>query len=137
MDKSLFTFLVAGVGFFYLITHFVGNIQKEDEHFQSSEYERKHRYDSYKMTDSIGRDILNVTDADTQTQIAAWNEGNLKEEFLELYPDFSLMKDFVNNRVRGEPIKTKLLKLIDETESKFFSGEYSAEQAQAALKKLK
>jgi hypothetical protein len=137
MDKSFLLYVLVGLGFIYLITQYVGDIQEEDERYRNSEYEQKHKYDTYKSIDSVGRQVLNVVDADAQTQIAAWNEGTLKQEFLDLYPDFALMKDFVNNRVRGEPIKTKLLKLIDETESKFFSGEYSAEQAQAALKKLK
>jgi hypothetical protein len=137
MDKAFFVYLVAGIGFLYFITNFVGDIQKEDERYRNSEYEQKHKYDSYKSVDSIGRQVLNVVGVNLHTQIAAWNEGALKQEFLDLYPDFSLMKDFVNNRINGEPIKTKLLKLVDDTETKFFSGTYTTEQAKRALESLK
>ncbi len=37
MDKSLFFFILIGVGFLYFITQFVGDIQ-EDEKFQNEEY---------------------------------------------------------------------------------------------------
>jgi len=137
MDKAFLLYVAAGIGFLYFITNLVGDIQEEDDRYRNSEYEQKHKYDSYKSIDSVGRQVLNVVGTDLKTQIAAWNEGNLKQEFLELYPDFSLMRDFVNNRVNGEPIKTKLLKLVDDTETKFFSGTYTTEQAKRALESFK
>ncbi len=137
MDKTFLVFLAIGIGFLYFITHFVSGIQAEDEQYRNSEYEQKHKYDAYKGVDSVGRDVLNAIGVDARTQIAAWNEGSLKQEFLELYPDFALMKDFIKNRVNGEPIKSKLLKQVDDVETKFFSGALSPEQAKSALGKLK
>jgi len=137
MDKSFLLYVLVGLGFIYVVTQYVGDIQAEDERYRNSDYEQKHKYDSYKSVDSVGRQVLNVVGLSTQIQIGAWNEGALKEEFLALYPDFSLMKDFVNNRVQGEPLKTNLLKLIDDTESKFFSGQMSPEQAKNVLKNFK
>jgi len=137
MDKSFLLYVLVGIGFIYLITQYVGDIQAEDERYRNSEYEQKHKYDTYKSVDSVGREVLNVMDVDAATQIAAWNEGTLKQEFLDLYPDFALMKDFVNNRVNGEPIKTKLLKLVDDTETKFFSGTLNTEQAKHALESFR
>jgi len=137
MDKSFLLYVLVGLGFIYLVTTYVGDIQSEDEVYRNNEYEQKHKYDAYKSVDSVGRQVLNVTGVDPQTQISAWNEGSLKQEFLDLYPDFALMKDFINNRVTGEPIKSKLLKLVDDTETKFFSGELTTEQAKHALKSFK
>ena len=137
MDKSFLAFLAVGIAFLYFITQFVGDIQAEDEKYRNSEYEQQHKYDAYKGVDSIGRAVLNVEGIDAATQIAAWNEGELKQEFMDLYPDFSLMKDFINNRIHGEPIKTSLLKHVDDIETKFFSGELTTEQAKAALESFK
>jgi len=137
MDKSFLLFISVGLGFIYLISQYVGDIQEEDKYFQNNDYIQKHQYDAYQSVDSIGRTILNVMDVDEQTQIAVWNESSLKREFLELYPDFSLMKDFVKNRVNGEPLKSKLLKLVDDTETKFFSGSLSTEEAKYKLKSFK
>ena len=137
MDKSFLAFLAVGLAFLYFITHFVGSIQAEDELYRNSAYEQEHKYDAYKGVDSVGRAILNVENADPATQVGAWNEGSLKQEFIELYPDFALMKDFIKNRVYGEPIKTKLLKHVDDVETKFFAGKLTTEQAKAALESFK
>ncbi len=136
MDKSFMIFLAVGIAFFYVVTTYVGDIQKEDDVYQNSEYEKEHKYDQYKTKDSIGQDILDVTTADPQTQVEAWNHSTLKEEFLGLYPDFDTMKTFVKNRVRGEQLVKKLTAKINMVEDKFFSGAMDAEQAKRALETL-
>ena len=136
MDKSLFFFLLIGVGFLYFITQFVGDIQ-EDEKFQNEEYQQKHQYDHYQTVDSIGRDILDMTGAPVNTQVQAWNNSALKTEFLTLFPDFSEMKIFVTERVRGDALQAKLTTQIDHVESQYFSGAMNAEQAKRELDLLK
>jgi len=136
MDKSLFIFILIGVGFLYFITNFVGDIQ-QDEKFQNEEYKQKHQYDQYKTVDSIGREILDLTSASVNTQVQAWNDSALKKDFLELFPDFSEMKIFVNERVRGDALKAKLIDSVDEVESQYFSGAMDAEQAKRELSVLK
>ena len=136
MDKSLFFFVVIGVGFLYFITQFVGDIQ-EDEKFQNEEYKQKRQYDQYKSVDSIGRDILDMTGTSIDTQVQAWNNSELKTEFLELFPDFSEMKIFVKERVRGEALQSKLTASVDDVEAQYFSGAMDAEQAKRELNLLK
>lgn len=136
MDKSLFIFILIGVGFLYFITNFVGDIQ-EDEKFQNEEYKQKHQYDQYQSVDSIGRDILDMTGAPLNTQVQAWNNSALKTEFLELFPDFSDMKMFINERVRGDVLTAKLTASVNTVESKYFSGSMNAEQAKRELSLLK
>jgi len=136
MDRSLLIFIAIGVGFLYFITNFVGDIQ-EDDKFQNEEYKQKHQYDQYQSADSIGRDILDMTDTPVSTQVEAWNNSKLKTEFLTLFPDFSEMKIFVKERVRGEALQTKLIDAINTTEDKYFSGSMNAEQAKRSLGTLK
>lgn len=136
MDKSLFFFILIGIGFLYFITNFVGDIQ-EDEKFQNEEYKQKHQFDQYQSVDSIGREILDMTDAPVNIQVQAWNNSELKAEFLELFPDFSEMKIFVKERLRGEILKVKLIASIDHVESQYFSGAMNAEQAKRELSSLK
>lgn len=136
MDKSLFFFILIGVGFLYVITNFVGDIQ-QDEKFQNEEYVQKHQYDQYQSVDSIGREILDMTDTPESIQVQAWNNSKLKTEFLELFPDFSEMKIFVKERLRGEILQAKLIASIDSVESQYFSGKMNAEQAKRELSLLK
>lgn len=136
MDKSLFFFIVVGVGFLYFITNFIGEIQ-EDDKFQNEEYKQKHKYDEYQNVDSIGREILDVTDVAADMQVQAWNSSLLKIEFLTLFPDFSAMKQFVEDRVRGEALRAKLTDTVNVAEDKYFSGTMNAEQAKRSLGALK
>ena len=137
MDKSFIVFLAVGIAFFYLITTYIGDIQKEDKVFRNSEYEQVHKYDQYKTTDSIGQEVLDVTIADTKTQVEAWNHSALKHEFLDLFPDFDTMRTFVKNRVRGDSLIKKLTDQISKVEDAFFSGTMNAEEAKRALENLK
>ena len=137
MDKSLFFFILIGIGFLYFITNFVGDIQ-EDEKFQNIEYKKKHQYDHYQSVDSIGRKILDVTGAPVSIQVQAWNNSALKKQnFLTLFPDFSGMKMFAKERVRGDALQAKLANAIDNAESQYFSGTMNAEQAKRSLVLLK
>jgi len=137
MDKSFIFFIAIGIGFLYFVTSFVGDIQSEDETYRNNGYNEEHRYDAYDKLDSIGQNILDVTGESGTIQIQAWNHSMLKDEFLDLFPDFSEMKNFVHDRVRGKVLSDKLLAVIGDTEDKFFSGTISAEQAKRMLSSLK
>ncbi|MDQ1326130.1 MAG: hypothetical protein QG564_1255 [Campylobacterota bacterium] len=137
MDRTFILFVVVGVGFIYFITTFVGEIQKEDDKFGNTEYILKHKYDKYYSLDSIGRDILMLSDVDEKTQTEVWQNSKLKKEFLNLFPDFDAMKRFTNERIRGDVFQKKLLKIIEETEGQFFAGTLNAEQAKQKLDSLK
>ncbi|MCD6654094.1 MAG: hypothetical protein LT067_04945 [Sulfurovum sp.] len=137
MDKTFILFVIVGIGFIYFITSFVGDIQKEDDKFSNNDYILEHKYDKYQSVDSVGRDILIVSDIDEKTQIEAWQHSKLKKEFLKLFPDFGEMKHFANERIRGELFQTKLLNVINETEGQFFEGTLNAEQAKQKLDSLK
>ena len=137
MDKSLLALIAIGIGFFYVVTTFVKDIQKDDKVFRNSEYEQQHKYDEYMTTDSIGQPILDVTLADVKTQVAAWNQSKLRQEFLTFFPDFDAMREFVKNRVRGEALLKKLNSQINSVEDKFLTGTIDIEQAKRMLQKLK
>ena len=132
MSKSSMMFVAIGVGFFYFVTIFVGDIQKEDE-----VYHQEHIYDKYQSSDSIGRDVLDVTGAPAATQIAAWDSSLLKDEFLTLFPNFLAMSTFVEERVRGDVLKNKLIQTVSSVEDDFFSGTMNTEQAKRKLGLLK
>jgi len=137
MDKTFMVFVAIGIGFLYFVTNFVGDIQEEDENYRNKSYVKEHQYDQYMGVDSVGRNVLNLLSADDATQVAAWNDTSLKDEYMALFPDFSFMKTFINERVKGESLKKKLLKQLSTVEDKFFSGTITAEQAKHELSSLK
>jgi len=137
MDKSLFIFIAIGIGFFYVVTNFVGGIQEEDESYQNSGYQKKHQYDQYLSSDSINRAVLNLKGVDEKTQIDVWNNSSLKDEFVLLFPDFDTMKLFIKDRIRGDDFQEKFIQYVDDIESKFFSGVIDGEEAKRQLEVLK
>ena len=137
MDKSLLIFIAIGLGALYLVTNFIDDIQAEDDSYKNNQYVFEHKYDQYEKTDSIGQDILVFENIDAKTQIVVWQASNLKQEFLELFPDYTEMKKFIKDRTRGDALQAKVLKVIDNVEGKFFSGILDAEQAKQMLDSLK
>ena len=133
MDKSLMLFILIGIGGVFFVTNFVGDIQKEDEVYRNDGYNEETKYNQYKMEDSIGREILDVTGAPVSIQMDAWNASVLKDEFLAIFPDFSGMKIFAEERVRGKALKSKLKSTLESIEDAFFSGAMSAEDAKRKL----
>ncbi len=137
MDKSLFVFILIGLSALYLVTHFIGDIQAEDDKYQNNAYNAEHKYDKYQKMDSVGQPILVVSGVDAKTQESAWHASKVKKEFLELFPDYTEMKAFIKDRVRGEKIEKKLLQTVKFVESKFYAGEMNSEQAKEKLDSLK
>ena len=137
MDKSFLVFMAIGLGALYLVINFIGDIQEEDDKYQNEGYQQEHKYDAYQMVDSIGQEVLDVTGADVTTQVNAWNQSMLKQDFLALFPDFSEMQVFITERIRGDKLKSKLSTLVEDIEGDFFGGGISPEQAKRKLGSLK
>jgi len=135
MDKSLIVFMLVGIGFFYVVMNIVKETETPEDRAFTSSYQQE-QYNQYYKVDNIGQDIIDVVGAPAGVQIKAWNNSPLKEELLEIFPDFDTMKGFVKNRVKGDVLQQKLLSRISEVEDKFFSGTIDAEQAKRMLGKL-
>lgn len=137
MNKNIFFYLVIGIAGFYFLTNFLGDMQSKDERIQNDDYQKAHRFDNYNTKDSIGQNILDLTGTDSQVQIEAWNKSLLREEYLSLFPNFSAMKQFIDDRLRGDAVKAKLLHKLNSVEDNFFSGAISMEKAKRELRYLK
>ncbi len=135
MDKGLFTFLFIGLIAIYLSTNFIGSLQ-EDVDKESGSYNKKSEYEQYYSVDIVGDRVLNVQELDTKKQLEAWNKSELKEELLELFPDFEGMKRYINGKIIGDALQTKLLERIDSVEIQFLSGTLNGEQSKAKLKSI-
>ena len=120
-----------------MVTNYVGEIQAEDDRYRNNAYNEQHQYDKYQSIDSVGEIVLEVSELDTAKQASAWNESPLKPKWLALFPDFSAMKMFVKDHVHGEPLISRLAKLADEAEEKYFSGALNLEQTKKFLGSLK
>ncbi|NOZ90389.1 MAG: hypothetical protein GXO60_03780 [Epsilonproteobacteria bacterium] len=136
MDKSFIMFVAVGIGFFYLITDFVGNIERDDGYPTDTEYRQEHQYDKYTRVDSVGRAILDVEGLPLQRQLEAWHRSSLKGEALSLFPDFDEIKRLVKDRVITPDFREVLLEKIGNVEKTYLRGEITSDQARKKLESL-
>ena len=132
MDKSLLFYIIVGMGFAHIVTSFVGDIQDRDD-----KSPKEVGFAQYNMIDSVGDTVLDLTDVDPATQLTVWHKSSMKDDFLDLFPNFIEMKMFVKERLRGKMLIAKITKKLNDTEDKYFSGEVTAEQAKRELGLLK
>jgi hypothetical protein len=133
MDRTFMVFAAVAVGALFVVTDFVKDIQSDDEQYRNNDYNQMHKYDKYKVEDSIGQAVLDLENVNPSVQISAWNTSNLKDEFLLLFPDFDDMKNFIKERTRGDDFHSRMLKKINLVEDQFFSGTINAEKAKRML----
>jgi len=85
---------------------------------------------------SIGQTTIDLSTVPESGQSKAWKESSLHSDFIDLFPDFSAMKDFTNDRVLGDPFQKKLMDKVTAVEDDFFSGKIEREAAIKALDDL-
>jgi len=130
LDKGLLLFIAVGIVAIYLTTSFVGTIQ-DDERYQNSGYSEnsKDKDIEYQTINSIGDVVLDVSSLDAKKQIAIWNSSEMKNEFLNNFPNFEEMRGFVDNKIIGDMLKQKLKETIDSVEEIFVAGDISSDEA--------
>jgi len=136
MDKSFIIFVAIGIGFYYIITNFVGDMEKDDGYPTTSMEQEAHKYDKYISHDSIGRTVLIVDGLNRKTQLEAWRHSSIREDFLSFYPEFDEMKKVVQERVMTQSLKSYLLEKTQKIERDFLSGLLDSEQAKRELTNL-
>jgi len=137
MDKAFLLYVLIGIGFLYLITNFVGDIQAEDDKYANQAYAEEHKYDKYKSMDNVERPILDLKETDLGTQIKIWNSSQLKNEFISFFPDYEAMRTFVTERIKGTALSQKLFEEIDRVEEQYVSGTMSIPQVKETFLNLK
>jgi hypothetical protein len=123
MSKGLITFMIIGGILAYLLTGFIDKLQKEDDRLLSENKIQMQEDMKYYKKDAVGDPVLVFRDIPETEKIAIWKRSPMYQEMLDLFPDFSEMKAFVNDRIiTNDSFKQKLLKRVEEVEDGYFSG---------------
>lgn len=86
--------------------------------------------------DSIGQLILDVSGTSDDKRMGIWKRSPLHDQFMTLFPNFTAMRDFVQDRIVGEALQQLLLKQIGTVEDDFFSGKITQREAKEKLDQL-
>jgi hypothetical protein len=136
MDKPFVVYVATGLGFMYLLTNFITEIEKDEGYPTIQEEPNDEKYAKYIKYDSIGRPILDVKNLTINIQKEAWNHSSLKKDFLSFYPDYDEMKKYIKERVVGEKFQNYLLQNISKIEKDFLLGKINSDKALLRLKSL-
>ncbi|SFV58438.1 hypothetical protein MNB_SV-6-1737 [hydrothermal vent metagenome] len=83
--------------------------------------------------DAIGQTVLVFGGESYQEKFEIWKRSPLHGEFMELFPNFMAMKNFVKDRILDSVFQEELSKKIDAIETEYFSGKISDMQAKEKL----
>jgi len=117
------------------LTNFISDLQ--DEVDQPSTYSSKNiqsKDENYYSENVVGEKTILLNGLQESKKKELWANSSLRTEMMEFFPDFSLMHEFVEERmVDDSSFKKKLLEKIDVTEEQYISGVLSGQRAKATL----
>ncbi|SFV58445.1 hypothetical protein MNB_SV-6-1738 [hydrothermal vent metagenome] len=132
MRNELLILVVVSVFFGYFMLGFVKNTEGKGD--DTITINLNSGGDSSLLGENlIGQTTIDLSTLSESEQPKAWRESSLHSEFIDLFPDFSAMRDFVNDRVLGDPFHKKLMDRVTSVEDDFFSGKIEREEAIRAL----
>ncbi len=134
--KGLMIFVVAaGIGF-YILTNVIGKFKEEDNRLMNENELLAQEDQKGYRTDVVGDMVLVKSDAPIAKRIAVWKRSPMHEEYIALFPNFSEMELYVDDRVHDDELKGKILKKLKKIGSDFFSGSVGEIQAKEDLDKI-
>jgi len=125
------------IALFFILSgliNFINDIQNEVD--EPSRYSRTEQLENknYYNINVVGEETILLSTLSESKKRELWNASNLKVEMMNFFPDFSLMHDFVEERMIDESdFKKKLLNKIESIEEKYISGTLTGQRAKAAL----
>ena len=134
--KGLMIFVVAAGIAFYLLTNVIGQFKEEDNRLMNDNELLAQEDQKGYRTDVVGDMVLVKSDAPIEKRIGVWKRSPMHEEYIALFPNFSEMELYVDDRVHDDELKGRILKKLKKIGSDFFSGSVGEIQAKEDLDKI-
>lgn len=126
MNKGFLIFGLIGVGAFYFLIGFLHEIEHDpnsktvrEGYIDKKQYKKK---DTYIGENNIGEKTLVLKNLSYSDQITIWNESEFKSELIRQFPNFKVMKSYVERTIDSDYLKNKLLDEINYIEGEYISG---------------
>jgi len=138
MSKTVIFF---GIVVFFIISWLIGFVDNlEDDVDVSYGFNEKSivvgDIKDYKL-DSSGNEILELSTFSLDEKKRLWSESSLKEEMIELFPDFSEIKYFIENRIEDDgSFKNELLAHVEDVQENYLGGGVTGRKAKIMLSNL-
>ncbi|NKQ40098.1 MAG: hypothetical protein HF962_00795 [Sulfurovum sp.] len=137
MSKGIFIMILAGFGFMYMVTNFVGQAESTTPGLENSQSRKAKDHAQYYTQDVNGDDVLNFAGAPLAKAKAVWAESTVKHRVMGYFPDFDTMKQIAEGQLDDSEFRAYLLDHIKKTEGGYIDGVLSLEQTKKALEGIK
>jgi hypothetical protein len=132
MKQGLMIFIAIGAIGIYFLLGFLNKVQSTDNlstvETRLLEADKKH----YRQ-DAIGQTVLVFGGESYQEKFEIWKRSPLHAEFMDLFPKFMVMQDFIKDRILDTVFREELSKKVDIIETEYLSGKISDMQAKEKL----
>jgi len=124
------TVLFFGISIFLIVYWLIGFVNKLDDDVDVS-----HGYnEKVSIVNSSGVEVLILDNTPLVKQKELWNKSMLKIDMVELFPNFSEIKYFIDEHIEDDgSFKKKLLLHINTIEDKYISGTITGKKAKVML----
>ena len=137
MGKGFIILAAVGILFAYFVFNFVNDVEADDPTTTISKDERRAKeYARYYQKDALGERVLDFRGVPIAKAKEVWSESPFREEMLENFPQFELMKEYVKQRVIASPFQKYLLDKLDQVETDYFAGTIDSAEARRQLTEL-
>ena len=130
------TMIFGGIILFFILSglmNFVNDLH-DDVDSKSNYSSQKTNAENYYDINVLGEQTIVLSGLSKSKKREVWNRSTLKTEMMDFFPNFSLMSEFVEERmIDDSDFKKKLLEKIESTEEKYISGVVTGERAKVAL----
>ena len=142
-DKGFFILVMVAAGFVYFVFDFVSNVQ--DEKLQKTDYynlngpgdDSQKAISKFYTQDVTGSEILDLSGVPLEQAKEIWRKSPTKDQIMQLFPNFKLMKDMIKLKLAPSEFRDYLLKEVDNVESDYLAGTLSSFEAKKRLSELK
>jgi len=130
------TVIFGVIALFFILSglmNFVNDLH-DDVDIKSNYSSQETKAENYYDINVVGEQTIVLSGLSKSKKREVWNKSILKIEMMDFFPNFSLMSEFVEERmIDDSDFKKKLLEKIESTEEKYISGVVTGQRAKVAL----
>jgi hypothetical protein len=116
------------------LVNFINDLQDEVDQPKSYDKSTQLKNEDYYNFNVVGEQTILLSGLSKSKKRELWNSSNLKNEMMNFFPDFSLMHEFVEERIIDDSdFKQKLLDKINSVEEEYIGGTLTGQRAKATL----
>ncbi len=136
MKNGFLILILVGVGFIYFATSFMNDVAGDPSNTEYTVTPDQNTLYRYFKDGPGGYKVFDPSPLTMEKTIEFWNESRLKEDMMEYFPKFSLMKKYAKLHIATGAFLDLLLSKISEAELKYQTGKINFEEARRIIENL-